>query len=191
MERSQRRSRRLQAVFAVLVLALVVLGGWLVWVMARAGTPGDETQVMVADRTLSPTAHEMAVVDLVRERSGPGVVLVLQERGRGRFLLLTIGSAEALAIAMPLQGEAAPRPLSHDLMARMLGELRAQVVRVVVTDLRESTYYAQLVLRVDGREIELDSRPSDAVAIALRTQAPIYAEADVLERAALTTERPF
>jgi uncharacterized protein len=190
MDREARLHRLRLALAALLALmaALAALGGWLLLDEARApGPPAAPDQA-----TLSPTAHEMVVADLVRPRAGSGVVLVLQERGRGRFLLLTIGEAEALAIATQLEGAPAPpRPLTHDLLARTLGELDAAVVRVVVTELRENTYYARVVLHANGRELEVDSRPSDAVALALRTQAPIYVEAAVLESAAMTTEEVF
>ena len=181
------RLHRLRLALAALLVLMAAVAAWLLVDEARAPSrPAPD------EATLSPTAHEMVVADLVRPRGGSGVVLVLQERGRGRFLLLTIGEAEALAIATQLQGAPAPpRPLTHDLLARMLGELDAAVVRVVVTELRDNTYYARVVLRANGREMEMDSRPSDAVALALRTQAPIYAEAAVLESAAMSTEEVF
>jgi uncharacterized protein len=191
MDREARLHRLRLALAALLALmaALAALGGWLLLDEARAPRQPPATPDQA---TLSPTAHEMVVADLVRPRAGSGVVLVLQERGRGRFLLLTIGEAEALAIATQLEGAPAPpRPLTHDLLARTLGELDAAVVRVVVTELRENTYYARVVLHANGRELDVDSRPSDAVALALRTQAPIYVEAAVLESAAMTTEEVF
>jgi bifunctional DNase/RNase len=172
---------RWRGVLAVLTLAFIAVGGWLVWTLMHPSPPS------APESSLSPTAHEMVVADLVRERASGSVVLVLQEKDGDRLLLLTIGDAEARAILLPLVGEAPPRPLTHDLMARTLAELGVTVARVVVTDLRESTYYAQLVLRVGEREVAIDSRPSDAVALALRARAPIYAEASVLERAATDT----
>jgi bifunctional DNase/RNase len=179
--------RRARQVLAALLVLMAALGGWLLYQEAQApARPAPD------EATLSPTAHEMVVADMVRPRGGRGVVLVLQERGRGRYLLLTIGEAEAVAIASQLDSATPPpRPLTHDLLARSLGEVGAEVVRVVVTDVRENTYYARVVLRANGREVDLDSRPSDAVALALRTQAPIYCEAAVLERAAMTTEEVF
>jgi uncharacterized protein len=173
----------------VLVVALVALSGWLVWEMAGSRVlPAAQEP---ADGGVSPTAHEMVVVKLVRQQRGSGVLLVLQERGRARYLVLTIGAAEAIAIAMPIQGEVPPRPLTHDLMTRMLEELRAEVIRVEVTELRDEAYRAHLVLRAEGREITLDARPSDAIALALRAQVPIYAEADLLERAGISDEQSF
>jgi bifunctional DNase/RNase len=189
MDWSQPAARWARALLAPLTLVLVVVGGWLVWQTASYGMPLPEQEQPASE--VSSTAHEMVVANVAREQRSGDILLVLQERGRERYLVLTIGPAEAVAIALPIQGEVPERPLTHDLMASMLDELGAQVVRVVVTDFHDSIYYAQLVLRVDGREIELDSRPSDAIALALRAQAPIYAEADVLERAGLTTEQPF
>lgn len=191
MSQPPTRRGRLLALGAALLL-LVAAGGWLLWDMVQPmPDPPAPTPLQPGEDTLSPTAHEMAVAGLVREPGGRGVMLALQEKGRGRYLLLNIGEAEALAIAIRLEGANPPRPLTHDLMVRTLGELRADLTRVVVTDLRDGTYFAQLVLRVDGREVEVDARPSDAVALALRTRAPIYAEADVLERAAVSTEQTF
>jgi uncharacterized protein len=189
MQRNRPAARRARAVLAVLVVVLVGLGGWLVWETAGYGLPPPGREP--SDDGVSPTAREMVVANLVRQQRGSGVLLVLQERGRGRYLVLTIGAAEAIAIAMPMQGEVPPRPLTHDLMARMLEELRAEVVRVEVTELRDDTYRAHLVLHAEGREITLDARPSDAIALALRAQVPIYAEADLLERAGISDEQQF
>lgn len=190
MEPRQTRGRRLRLVLVAVYALLAVVGGALV--LTATGEPSGRAPAEPVDIPLSPTAHEMVVADLVRARGASGVVLVLQERGRGRYLLLTIGESEALAIVTQLTGaQPPPRPLTHDLMARTLDELGARVIRVIVTELRDNTYYARLVLQAHGRVFDLDARPSDAVALALRAQAPIYAEGDVLERAALTTEEIF
>jgi bifunctional DNase/RNase len=174
-----------------LVAVAIAASALVAWAVVDRGAAPAPARAPVEVR-LSPTAHEMVVANLVRAGERGGVVLLLQERGRGRYLPLTIGDAEALSILTQLEGGVAPpRPLTHDLMTQMMAELGAEVVRVVVTELRDSTFYAQLVVRVDGREVEMDSRPSDAIALALRTRAPIYAEAEVLERAALTTEQTF
>jgi len=189
MSEQPARRGRLAVLVAALVL-LVVAGGSLLWDRAQPAPAPPAPPARSAD-TLSPTAREMAVAGLVREPGGRGVVLALQEKGRGRYLLLTIGEAEALAINLQLEGTTPPRPLTHDLMVQTLGELRTELARVVVTDLRDGTYFAHLVLRADGREVEVDARPSDAVALALRARAPIYAEAAVLERAAVSNEQTF
>ena len=92
------------------------------------------------------------------------------------------------AILMKLQGANTPRPMTHDLMNEMLGELDVNCSRVSVTELRENTFYASITLSVDGREIEIDSRPSDALALAVRTSAPIFAAEDVIAESAIEFE---
>ena len=104
------------------------------------------------------------------------------------FLPIWIGHPEAAAILMKLQNAATPRPLTHDLMTDMLGQLDAQVVRVTVTELRDNTFYAAITILQDGSEIEIDSRPSDAIALAVRAEAPIFADDTVIEESAIEFE---
>jgi bifunctional DNase/RNase len=109
-------------------------------------------------------------------------VLLLQEtEGLGRTLPIFIGAPEATAIAFALQGMDTPRPLTHDLIRDLLDSLGAEVIRVVVTELRSSTYYADIVLRTGGREVPVSSRPSDAVAVAVRTGAPLFVADDLMD----------
>jgi uncharacterized protein len=109
-------------------------------------------------------------------------VLLLQEtEGLGRTLPIFIGAPEATAIAFALQGMDTPRPMTHDLIRDLLESLDADVVRVVVTELRSSTYYADILLRTDGREVPVSSRPSDAVAVAVRTGAPLFVADDLMD----------
>ncbi|HEY4928108.1 MAG TPA: bifunctional nuclease family protein [Acidimicrobiales bacterium] len=109
-------------------------------------------------------------------------VLLLQEtEGLGRTLPIFIGAPEATAIAFALQGMDTPRPLTHDLIRDLLESLGAEVIRVVVTELRSSTYYADIVLRTEGREVPVSSRPSDAVAVAVRTGAPLFVADDLMD----------
>ncbi len=115
-------------------------------------------------------------------------VVILKESGRDRYLPIWIGPWEANAIAMKLQGVSPERPLTHDLFAQTLLELGAAVQRIVVSDLADETYRARLLLEVDGRIVEMDARPSDAIALAVRTSAPIYATDAVLDRAGVTPE---
>jgi bifunctional DNase/RNase len=89
---------------------------------------------------------------------------------------------------MKLQGAIAPRPLTHDLLVNMLGELDVEVVRVTVTELRENTFHASITIAQNGTEVEIDSRSSDAIAIAVRAQAPIFAADDVIEESAIEME---
>jgi len=115
-------------------------------------------------------------------------VVILKESGRERYLPIWIGPWEANAIAMKLQGLAPERPLTHDLFAATLEELGVTVRRVVIADLADETFRARLLLDAGGRPVEIDSRPSDAVALAVRTGAEIYAAEDVLERAGVAPE---
>lgn len=115
-------------------------------------------------------------------------VVILKDAVGDRYLPIWIGAWEASAIAMRLQGLTAERPLTHDLFAAALDRLDARVVRVVISDLSEETYHARLHLERDGVEVEVDSRPSDALAIAVRTEALIFADEDVLGQAALATD---
>jgi bifunctional DNase/RNase len=89
---------------------------------------------------------------------------------------------------MKLQGASTPRPMTHDLVTDILGQLQAQVIRITVTELRENTFYAQITVQQDGTELEIDSRPSDAIALALRADAPIFAADEVIEESAIEFE---
>jgi bifunctional DNase/RNase len=112
-------------------------------------------------------------------------VVILKETDRDRYLPIWIGPWEASAIAMKLQGLAPDRPLTHDLFAAALAELGIRVDRVVISALAEETFHARLILEQAGRTVEIDSRPSDALALAVRTEGRIYAAEAVLEQAAL------
>lgn len=115
-------------------------------------------------------------------------VVVLREPESDRYLPIYIGSPEADAIAMRLQGVAVARPMTHDLLSNLLQELGGVLDRVVVTDLSNATFYAQLYVRVDEKELEIDARPSDALALAVRAEAPIYVAESVLEAAGVTLD---
>ena len=110
-------------------------------------------------------------------------VVILKEKAADRYLPIWIGPAEADAIAVRLQDVSVARPLTHDLLRSVIDALGAQVNCIVVNDLSNDTFYARVVLSVDGKSLEIDSRPSDAIALAVRTQVPIYAEESVLEKA--------
>ena len=103
-----------------------------------------------------------------------------------RLLPIWIGPFEADAITIQLQGQEVARPLTHDLLKSMIHTLGATVSYIVINDLSDNTFYARIVLQVNGRELEVDSRPSDAIALAVRTQSPIYVDEEVLNRAAIT-----
>lgn len=110
-------------------------------------------------------------------------LVLLQGRQDRRQLILAIGPFEANGIAVPLQGLTPPRPLTHDLMLTLLGRLEAKVLRIVITDLRDDIYYARVHLDVRGTVIDVDARPSDAIALALRAGVPILVEGRVFTKA--------
>jgi bifunctional DNase/RNase len=116
-------------------------------------------------------------------------VVILKEKEADRYLLIWIGPAEAEAIAMRLGDVQPPRPQTHDLLRNIIDSLGAQVVHILVNDLNNDTFYARIVLEANGRTIEIDSRTSDAIALAVRAQVPIYAEESVLERAGILLDQ--
>jgi len=116
-------------------------------------------------------------------------VVILKATKQERYLFIWIAYAEAYAIAVELQGTTSPRPLTHDLLKNVIEELNAKIVSIVISDLIDEIYYARIVLDVDGRHVEIDSRPSDAIALAVRAKTPIYVEESVLERAGVVPEQ--
>ena len=107
-------------------------------------------------------------------------LIILKDEAGRRFLPVSIGGFEAQSIAMVLQGIHSARPLTHDLLKAILDSLDVTVSKVLIDDLREQVFYAQISLNVDGRTVEIDSRPSDAVALAVRCKCPIFALEHVL-----------
>ncbi len=112
-------------------------------------------------------------------------IVLLREREGERYLPIWIGAAEAAAIALSLQGVATPRPMTHDLLKNILEEVAVDVRRVTVTELRDSTFYATIELGRSQDRFEVSSRPSDAIALAVRLSVPIFASEEVLEEAAI------
>jgi len=110
-------------------------------------------------------------------------IVILREEGSQRLLPIWIGVFEANAIALRIDGFEPPRPMTHDLLLNSLATLGAEVEKVVISDLRESTFYAVIHLHREGEPLSLDARPSDALALALRARAPIYVRSSVLEKA--------
>jgi uncharacterized protein len=119
---------------------------------------------------------------------GKQPIVLLKTVDGNRFLPIWIGHPEAAAILMKLQGASTPRPMTHDLVTDMLEQLDAQVIRITVTELKESTFYASITVQQNGSEVEIDSRPSDAIALAVRAEAPIFAADDVIEESAIEFE---
>lgn len=116
-------------------------------------------------------------------------VVILKEKMAERYLPIWIGPAEADAIAVKLQGATVPRPLTHDLLCSIIDTLGANINSIIVSDLKNDTFYAKIMLTVDGEQIEVDSRPSDALALAVRAEVPIYAEELVLDKAGILLDR--
>ncbi len=116
-------------------------------------------------------------------------VVILKATKQERYLFIWIANAEAYAIAVELQGTTSPRPLTHDLLKNVITELGAKIESIVISDLIDDIYYARIVLDVAGRHVEIDSRPSDAIALAVRSKTPIYVEESVLERAGVALEQ--
>ena len=112
-------------------------------------------------------------------------VVILRVKGSDRYLPIWVGSAEADSIALRLQDVEVPRPLTHDLLLTAIKSLGATIERIVVSDLADDTFYAKVVLHCNGTVTEVDSRPSDAIALAVRTDAPIYVEDGVLDKAGI------
>jgi uncharacterized protein len=119
------------------------------------------------------------------EPIGKQPIVLLKTVDEDRFLPIWIGHAEAAAILMKLQGTDPPRPMTHDLFMEVLSELKGEIVKVTVTELRENTYFAQLTIVQDGREVEIDSRTSDAIALAVRCDAQIFAADQVVEESSI------
>jgi bifunctional DNase/RNase len=119
---------------------------------------------------------------------GKQPIVLLKTTDGNRFLPIWIGHPEAAAILMKLQGASTPRPMTHDLLSDMLEELDAKCERVAVTELRDNTFYATITHSIDGNEVEIDSRPSDALALAVRCDAPIFAAEDVIEESSIEFE---
>ena len=116
-------------------------------------------------------------------------VVILKEKDNERYLPIWIGPAEADAIAVKLQGVSVPRPLTHDLLQSIIDALGASVNSIIVTDLKNDTFFAKVIINCDGGQVEIDSRPSDAIALAVRVEVPIYADDSVLEKAGILLDR--
>ena len=153
-----------------LVLVVVLAG-----LLASARSPGEA----LAPAPAGP--QEVKVIGVFSDPRGQHGVMLEGKRDKRRFLMV-IGAAEATAIAVPLENITPPRPLTHDLFLTLFGRLKVVVTKVVITDLRENTYFATVYLTAGGTPMELDSRPSDAIAIAIRAKVPVFAEARVFEK---------
>ena len=153
---------------------------WIAWLgLALAASCG-----VACARGERVSEHDVAVrVERVGLDANNMPVVLLEEKGGSRWLPIWIGSAEAQSIAISIEELDSPRPNSHDLARSVIDGLHGKLERVVVTDLRESTYYATLTIRSGSQRVEIDARPSDAIAIALRSGAPIFVRDHLFEHA--------
>lgn len=110
-------------------------------------------------------------------------IVVLKDDDDKIFLPIWVGVFEANAIALQLENIATPRPMTHDLLKNVIAEIHGNIVKIVINDLRDSTFYALIHMSIDGRALEIDARPSDAIALALRAEAPIFVSQSVLAQA--------
>ena len=132
--------------------------------------------------------QEMVIYGVSFDMVGKQPIVLLKTVDGNKFLPIWIGHPEAASILMKLQGAGTPRPMTHDLLSEILGELDVNCTQVSVTELRENTFFATITLSVGGRELEIDSRPSDAIALAVRCSAPIYAAEEVIAESAIEFE---
>jgi uncharacterized protein len=123
----------------------------------------------------------MVIYGVSFDMVGKQPIVLLKTATGNRFLPIWIGHSEAAAILMKLQGAETPRPMTHDLLTEMVGELNGEIARITVTELKDNTFYALITVRAQQAEIEIDSRPSDALALAVRSNAPIFAADKVVD----------
>lgn len=121
-------------------------------------------------------------------QSNTPVLLLTEADGSGRTLPIFIGAPEATAIAFALQRIAVPRPMTHDLMKEVIEALGGKLLRVVVTEVQEDTYYAEMHLEIGGKAVRVSSRPSDAIALATRTRAPLFVEEELMDVAGVVID---
>ncbi|MSO41356.1 MAG: bifunctional nuclease family protein [Solirubrobacterales bacterium] len=133
--------------------------------------------------------QRMSIYGVSFDMVGKQPIVLLKTVDGNKFLPIWIGHPEAAAILMKLQGASTPRPMTHDLFIEVLGQMDAKVERVAITELKENTFYAQITISVNGAEVEIDSRPSDALALAVRISAPIVAADEVIEESAIEFEQ--
>jgi bifunctional DNase/RNase len=162
----------------IILLIFAVLG-----VPERAYVAPDRPDVAPPKPT---GAQEVEVVAVMVDQTTQQPTVMLQGKRDKRSVALAIGLAEATGIAVPLQGVTPPRPLTHDLFLTLFGRLKVSLTRVVITDLRDDIFYAIIYLNAGGPEFQLDARPSDAIALAIRAKVPVLVEERVFEKAGTT-----
>jgi uncharacterized protein len=126
---------------------------------------------------------EMTIKGLMVDPVTNMPIIILRDEAGERVLPIWVGIFEANAIALQIENVSTPRPMTHDLLRNVIQDLDGQVLKIVVSDLKENTFFAVIHLSVRGEPVLIDARPSDAIALALRTKAPIYVEEDVIDNA--------
>lgn len=126
---------------------------------------------------------EMTIKGLMIDPITNMPIVILKDKEGNRILPIWVGIFEANAIALQIENISTPRPMTHDLLKNVLGDLKANVQKIVVCELKDNTFYAMIYLDREGKILAIDSRPSDAIALALRTKSPIYVEESVVESA--------
>ena len=133
--------------------------------------------------------REVQIYGVSFDMVGKQPIVLLKTVDDNRFLPIWIGHPEAAAILMKLQGADTPRPMTHDLIVDMLDQADTTCERISITELRDNTFYASITLSVSGSEIEIDSRPSDALALAVRMSAPIFVADEVIDESSIEFEQ--
>lgn len=136
-----------------------------------------------------PTLVEMVIETVGISEADPHPIVVLKEKAGERYLIISIGFAEANAIAVITEGVSVPRPLTSDLLFSIMNRLGASAKSIIINDIQNHTFYANIVLNVNWTEMKIDSRPSDAIGIAVRAKVPIYVEEAVLDKAGIKPDQ--
>ncbi len=126
---------------------------------------------------------EMTIKGLILDPITNGPIIILRDKEGQRVLPIWVGVSEANAIALQIENVTTPRPMTHDLLRNVIHDLKAEIRKIVVSDLKENTFYALIFLRINGESMAVDARPSDAIALALRARAPIFVEDSVIDNA--------
>jgi bifunctional DNase/RNase len=178
---------------SLLALGLILGTGYGLAMQGLVQVPGlTPTAESGAAAPTSTDVREMVVEEIRPIRGGEQINLILKEKSGNRRLVMSVGQSEALAIFVDLsaiQSRAKPKiesPTSYDLMRSLVQELGGTVNRVVVNNVSNETFYAKVVMSTESRQVEVDSRPSDAIALALRIRVPIFAESSVLDKAGVS-----
>ena len=126
---------------------------------------------------------EMTIKGLTVDRATNMPIILLRDKDGDRVLPIWVGGAEANAIAMQIENVSVPRPMTHDLLKTVIQDLHGDIKKIVVYDLKENTFYAMIYVSTNGEVVAIDSRPSDAIALALRVKAPIFVEEEIITKA--------